>query len=266
MIEENPGTLQESYEAGNVINIAQSTDGNVELISDTGKTRFTSSDGDYAQTNFSGVFASPSEDKAVGDLFLMAHSDVQGINGVDTVAEAGEGYGLPHFGYNTGSGLVQVRTASGVVSAFTSSSLTLSTTFQGINFLTAGFTVQDDLYTRGNSGRFRVLSAGLYRFTYSAFATKTVGSTPQTMEVKLTLAGNDVIGSFSYAMCFDSSDNSSNTANNSVIIAAEAGQTIRIMARVVASPVGETMIVNTRAANVNIEYLGPYRGNAVFTT
>jgi len=256
--------LQNDYNANRRMTL-NSAIGNLEIISNTAKTKFAGTTVPYL--NLSGVYTRPTSTLELGDFYLMAHSAVEdlGVNteASDAATASAKALGLATPVLNTGSGLISVVLASGVMQCVNNGAQTLTTVFTDVNLNTITATA-DQNYTLSASpasGVITVMSPGLYKITYKVAFTKTVGTNPQTAEVRLVVNNNGaaVLGSTIDSFMFDAVNAAKSSASAIVFQNLNAGDNVRLQANSTLAGADNCQIPN-RGAIFAIEKIGSKRG------
>lgn len=256
--------LQRAYNAGRTV-VLNSAIGDLQLISNTAKAKFAGTT--LAPLNLSGVFTRPTVTLEMGDMYSMAHSAMEDL-GVNTQATtqaiaSAKALGLATPVFNTGSGIVNFALSSGVMQCVNNGAQTITTAFTDVNLNTITATA-DQNYTLSatpGSGVITVMSPGLYKISYKVAFAKTVGTLPQTAEVKLVV-NNDgiaVLGSVIDAFMFDAVNAAKSSGGTVIFQNLNAGDNLRLQANSTLAGANNCQIMN-RGAIFCIEKLGSKRG------
>lgn len=270
MILENAGggpvSLQTAYNNGHTI---VTTTGNPVSISGQASDCLSLSSLLYAAIAFSGVVAAPANARQLGDLWFAGHS-LRPEHGslANTFGNANFiGGGIPSFWYHAGnSGVINLRTGSGIVQFFNVASANFNEQGIYVPFTNTGQVVADKHFRAHNNSGIRVFQEGLYKAIYSVSVEKTAGELAQQANVFMHVTrdnGNafNILGGESFAHVRNSTNLSQNTANGQAVFDMDAGELFNIFVQESDVPVAPNQIrIKARQANVILEFIGPKRG------
>jgi len=254
--------LQVAYNGGRRI-ITNSTIGDLEFVSDTAKTKFAGTT--RASLNMSGVLTRPSTSLEIGDMWMYDNSAIEALgnntNASSHAESTAKALGLATLCYDSGSGVVNVSTGSGIVQYFNNNTMQVTLVAQVIPFNT-DFPISDRNYglgTGSTSGKVTIFSPGLYRATYKILLNKTLGTTPQTCTINARQNGGNLLGSAISTFHFNNTTAAQNAGSAVVLFNANAGDTFDIT---VSSSLdgADNVLLGTRGALMQIDKIGPKRG------
>ena len=274
------GTLQQAYEAGHRIDTSTGQGGPVQIHGGTSIWGLHLSQTELGGVSFphilmSGVIGVVSAATRTGSIFAQQHTLARsedkvrlGIGTISSKAEADAlSLGPNTLFYHDGSGVVNIRTCSGVT-AFTNITNipTISETEDDINF-SPGTQLIPDTYATGvsNSGII-VLVPGLYRIQYNIFYEKTTGSLTQSVKAQTIISDQwgregSVFGGASYASLRDNNAHKRNSGTGNMLVDINAGEAVNIRVNTTeAPPAGNNIRLEARSCYVILEYIGPQRG------
>jgi hypothetical protein len=271
MILENAGgstSLQDAYDNGNTIVTAG---GNPVSITGNTSDCLALSSFAYAAIGFSGVVKAPANALQLGDLWFAGHSLRPEHPSLAVTFESANfiGGGIPSLWYHAGnSGVINVRTGSGIAQFFNVASTNFDEKGIYIPFTNTGQVVQDRHFRVHNNSGIRVFVEGLYRAAYSVSIEKIAGELSQQANVFIHITrdnGNafNIFGGESFAQARDSADLSQNTANGQAVFDMDAGELFNIFIQTSAVPIPPNqMRIASREASVILEFIGPKRGTS----
>lgn len=217
--------------------------------------------------NISGTLTRPSADIQEGDFYLLKHSALEDLGATtqaSTEAEAdAKSLGYETFVYNTGSGFINISTGSGILQALNSSAMLVTTASQRLP-INSTYQASDRNYIVGTglgSGQITILTPGLYKAAIKVLSSKTVGSTPQTVQSQARLNSSNILGSTITSFHYDAVSAAANAASTVCVFNANAGDIFDVVASSTLSG-GNNCTVGVRGAVVVIEKIGPRRGTA----
>lgn len=273
ILEQAPGgggssSLQDAYEIGNSITIKGGSD--LLVTSDADKFRI-GTNSTRPHMNMSGVLSLPVGDPERGDIWLSIHEQVEQPSSASDQAEADAlSLGPSTLTYNSGSGIANISTGSGITQLINSAAVTInSNTYVPITWdetggLGAG-SFRDGHYAHANASNaedIRVMVDGLYKVYYilnmdiatAATAHDTVGSI-------LTINGTAASVGMSYVYLQRGSNAAAGderVASATALLNLDAGDIINVEARLEDNN-GYSVQTIADESWLIVEYVGPKR-------
>ena len=223
----------------------------------------------YAAIAFSGVVAAPANARQLGDLWFAGHClRPEHASLVSTFGSANFiGGGLPSLWYHAGnSGVINIRTGSGIVQFFNVASTNFNEQGTYVPFTNTGQVVADRHFRAHNNSGIRVFTEGLYKAIYSVSVEKIAGELTQQANIFIHITrdnGNafNIFGGESFCHVRNSTNLSQNTANGQAVFDMDAGELFNIFVQESDVPVAPNQVrITARQASVILEFIGPKRG------
>lgn len=248
-------TLQTGYENNNNVFVT-SAFGDLGIASQSAKFRIASSE-ERSHIQLSGVLAPASVDHERGDLTFMLHQDSEDGSLPTSEAEArAQSLGYGQLVYDTGSGIVNLVTGSGIMEIKNDTSAqTFTTGTVTIGLLTAG--IPDKHYHIDTTNdQIVILVPGLYHFHYAVNTDVTSGASRSIIRVRLLHNGTALTRYNSYAYAREATAGEG-TCRNAGFLLLEAGDTLELQAN--RDIGGNTCAVLANETHIGLWHVGPLR-------
>lgn len=269
-------SLQAAYNNGRIIDVS-SQNQPVRLIgSATSSPLRLETGSNYPHIEVSGLVIPPTGGFwEANSLLFMQHSAalwdfaaLGGLAGITTKLDASaRSLGPESLWLHAGnSGVLQVRTASGIAQFFnTAASAALDTTGLNAPFVVGGQSVVDSFYRAVASSGVSVIVPGLYKAIYSLSVQKTAGNLTQQVNTQLRVSDKlgqtfQIFGGDSYATVRDSNALNLGTANGQCVFDLVPGDVVNVFAVLSENAVAPNSCrILARGCNLILEFLGPKR-------
>lgn len=279
MILNQGGTLQAAYNAGETIVAEYPGNGPVHINgSSSWGLSLDQVEGEFPHVLMSGVNDQVNNAgiNAIGSLWMQAHTagGVAQRNSISITSReqaSAKSLGIDTMFMTTGSGVVSMRSASGVSQVISlSNSADIDTTglIVPLHFQTASNTFYGVNFGDPGSG-IKILVPGQYKIHYSVVLDKTAGSKDQQVNTELRFYDRwgqsfRLLGSESAGIVHDATGLNSNTCNSQSLVDLHAGDALVIYAWAeVTPPAGNSVQTKTRATNLLIEWIGGLAGGGL---
>ena len=258
--------LNAQYQVGNYIETLEAF-GNVELIANETKTRF-SSLGNIPHINISGLITVPSTAQSVtqpditpalGDLYMMTHGVGDGAaHGATTAAQVkAKSLGIGTLFLNTGSGVANICVGSGIRGHENDSQQTVTNTPEIVVSFDNEILFDANYTYNSSTDVFTILSPGLYRIYHKINYDITSGTSRSIARSRIVHNGTGIPRSRAYAYCRLNSAGES-TGSSTIYLNCDAGDTIDVRAVKIVG--GSTVVTIANESVIYIEKIGPKRG------
>lgn len=263
------GGLQAAYVNGSTITATAALGGAPQVRGNGSYSLFINAkEADHPHILMSGVSDLVANGLSRGALWLQGHTAgvanqlIGGSNPTSYAEAAARSLGIDTLFMFSGSGIVNIRAASGI-SQFFNQSASTGIDATGIIIPIGSIAAADSHFGVATTSGITVFNSGKYKISYVAVLEKTAGNMAQLINTELRIrdkvGGNfKLIGSDSAAIIRDSTFLKNNTAGGQWVGDIRAGETIQLFCSASDTPYGNN---NARGAarkcNIIVEWIGP---------